>query len=403
MMAATLFLFCAVLSIQGVTSLLLPYRVFLRVSAVLQLICFGVFLTVYFFEPALGTLPELLAAQNSPVLRYSPQFWFLGLFNQIDGSLPHELSWLAVRAWAGLISAVCGAGISLLLSYRRVIRKIVEQPDLDPARSSLRWNMRLGSSLQAAIAVFCFRSITRSRQHRVALAFCWSVVFAILVSMLRQVITSAPERVSLGLIIPTMVMMSFAVVGLRGVFSLPISLKANWVLRVTQLRPTGAYIAATRRSLQLFGMLPILGVSAAMSYHFRPLTQAYRHLGFLAIFGCILVELCLVHFDKVPFTCSFIPGKANFQVVFWGGAFVFMILSLLFGRFELHALERVRSYFILIGSSTAVAAGLWVFNRLHVRTAVIYYDGGLPEVITRLGLTLIPPSVLAKEPKLDNS
>jgi hypothetical protein len=393
--AATLFLFCAVLTVQGIASLLLPYRTFLRVSAFLQLVSFGAFITVYFFEPALGTLAELLAPQNQRVLQYSPQFWFLGLFNQVNGTLPAELSWLAARAWIAISITLFGGAGSLLFSYPRVMKKIVEQPDLDPTRSSRRSVAWLGSSLQAAIAIFCYRSIMRSRQHRVALAFCWSVVFAIFVSMLRRIATNGPEPVSLSLILPTMIMMSFAVAGLRGIFSLPVSLKANWILRVTQLRPTVTYIAATRRSLQVFGVLPVLVFSAALSFHFRPISHAYRHVAFLAIFGFILVEMSLVHFDKVPFTCSFIPGKTNFQIVFWGAVFAFMILSLLFGRYELHTLGWVRSYAILMTMSGLVAIGFWIFNRLHARTAVLYYDEVIPEFITRLGLTLLPLSSVA--------
>jgi len=390
MITATLFLFCAVLTIQGIASLLLPYRFFLRLSAILQLVCFGLFLTVYFFEPALGTLPELLSPPNRPVLEYSPQFWFLDLFNQINGSLPAELSWLATRAWIAFATVILGAAASLLLSYMRVMKKIVEQPDLDPTRSSLRWIPRIGGSLPAAIATFCFRSITRSRQHRIALAFCWSIVFAIFVSILRQVATNPPQPVSRGLITPTLIMMSCAVLGLRGLFSLPISLKANWMLRITQLRPTSNYVAATRRTLQLFGVLPVLAASAALASHFRPTTLAYRHIGFLVIFGCILVELSLMHFDKVPFTCSFVPGKTNIQFVFWAAAFAFTMLSLLFGIYERKALAQLSSYVTLMAWSTSIAVGLWVFNRLRSRTAVIYYDEVLPEIITRLGLTFVP-------------
>lgn len=400
--AATLFLFCSVLTIQGIASLVLPYTLFLRLSAVLQLACFGLFLTVYFFEPAFGTLPELLAPQNQHTMAYLPEFWFLGMFNQINGSLPPQLFWLAARAWIALFTVVAGAGVSLLLSYVRVMKKIVEQPDLDPTRSSARWIPKLGGSLQAAIASFCFRSITRSRQHRIALAFCWSIVFAIFVSMLRQVASRPPEAVSQDLIMPTIIMMSCAVLGLRGVFSLPISLKANWMLRVTQLKPTSDYIAATRRTLYLFGIFPILVASAALAYHFRPLDVAYRHIGFLAIFGCILVEVSLFRFDKVPFTCSFIPGKANVQVVFWGAAFIFMMLSLLFGIYELEALKRLPSYAILMAWSLAVAIGMFTFNRIRARSAVLYYDEVLPEVITRLGLTFLSPSPVSEPPKAEN-
>ena len=99
MVGATLFLFCAVLTFQGLATLLLPRRLFLRLSALLQLAAFGVFISVYFLEPALGTVPELLAPQNQRVIAVSPQFWFLAVFNQINGTLPQELTWLAHRAW----------------------------------------------------------------------------------------------------------------------------------------------------------------------------------------------------------------------------------------------------------------------------------------------------------------
>jgi hypothetical protein len=42
------FLYCAVLTVQGFTALLLPRRIFLRLSAILQLGAFGLFLGVYF-------------------------------------------------------------------------------------------------------------------------------------------------------------------------------------------------------------------------------------------------------------------------------------------------------------------------------------------------------------------
>jgi hypothetical protein len=47
---------------------------------------------------------------------------------------------------------------------------------------------------------------------------------------------SSLHPASLGFLISTIVMMSFAVVGVRVAFSLPISLPANWILRVTSSR-----------------------------------------------------------------------------------------------------------------------------------------------------------------------
>lgn len=398
LIATSAFLYGAVLAIQGLGALLLSRRMFLRMSAVLQLAAFAAILAGRFLQPWLNTFSELTNPGYHALLGWSPTFWFFALFNHINGTLPRELQWVANRAWLALGLVLIGSVSSLALCYLRTMKNTVEQPDLDPAASSIGSLPRLGNSLQSAIALFCFRSITRSRQHRVALAFYWSIVFAIALSMARDTLASGPEPVSLGLIMPTTIMMSFAVVGLRGVFSLPVSLKANWMLRITQLRPTADYIAATRRSLQLFGVLPIVLVAAALALHFRPLPHAFEHVGFLAIFGCILVELSLIRFDKVPFTCSFIPGKTNVQVIFWGAAFVFLILGLLFGAYELQSLQNLRQYLALMASCMTLASSLWIFNRIHARTATLYYEEVLPEVITRLGITLLPPASLTEPP-----
>ena len=45
------------------------------------------------------------------------------------------------------------------------------------------------------------------------------------------------------------------------------------------------------------------------------------HAAFLAAFGLLIIELALTGFAKVPFTCSYLPGKANLKIMFgvyWG-------------------------------------------------------------------------------------
>jgi cytochrome c oxidase subunit IV len=258
---------------------------------------------------------------------------------------------------------------------------------------------RFGNSLQNAIVVFCLRSIARSRQHRVALAFYWSVVIAIALAWIRREISGPPESLEIGFIISSFLMMSFAVLGLRGIFSLPISLNANWMLRITQLRPTHHYIAATRRALLFLGVAPIWTICAALSLHLRPRSQAAEHLAFLALLGCVLVELSLIRFDKVPFTCSYLPGKTNIQAVFWGFAFILLSLGPLIGTYELSTLSNPRHYALMMLSSAGVIAALWIFNRLHARSAVLYFEELPPDVITRLGLIFVPPAQIAEPSK----
>jgi hypothetical protein len=387
MAAASAFLYCSVLTAQGLTALLLPRRLFLRLSAILQLAAFGLFLGVYFVQGTIATPAAMADPANQRLLAWSPSFWFFALFNQLNGSLPPQFSWLASRAWAGLGTVVVGATLSLILCYVRTMKKTVEEPDLVPGAGGSHWAPNLGPPLQTALVLFSFRSLTRSRQHRVLLAFYFSVVFAIALSLLRTVLSApAPIPLSPDFYIPTLMMMSFAVFGLRSVFSLPISPTANWVLRATQLCSSERYVAATRRTLLFLGVAPVWLVSALLSLSFRPFHHVAAHLALLALYGWILSELGLIGFYKVPFTCSYLPGKSNIQLVFWGFLVVLLVVVMSIAEFEQRALHDPILFVSMSSAFAAMASGLWAFNRHQAKSAVIYFEE-LPDVaIQTLGL-----------------
>jgi hypothetical protein len=191
-------------------------------------------------------------------------------------------------------------------------------------------------------------------------------------------------------LISTFLMMTFAVLGLRGVFSLPISLQANWVLRITQLQPTKHYFAATRLTLLLFGVAPTLLVVALLSLNFRPWQHVAQHLAILALLGCLLVEFGLYKFDKVPFTCSYLPGKTNVQVIFWGFAFLVAIFGVTGAVYEQGALHNVSKYATMAGALLAGIIALGTVNRTRAKSAVLYFEEVPTEIIMRLGLLYVP-------------
>jgi hypothetical protein len=392
MAAASVFLFCSVLTVQGFTALLLPRRLFLRLSAILQIVAFGLFLGVYFLQPSITTPAAMALPENHSALAWSPSFWFFALFNQLNGSLPVALRWLARRGWIGLAIVVSGAIVSLLLCYLRTMKKTVEEPDLVPGARGFHWAPGFGSPLQTAIVLFSVRSLTRSRQHRLAFAFYLALICSIALSLLRSDLSNADHRsLNTDFLTATFLMMSFGVFGLRSVFSLPISLTANWVWRVTQLRPSERYIAGTRRSLLSFAVMPIWLISALLSVPFRPLHQVAAHLAVLAVAGWIFVELSLLGFYKVPFTCSYLPGKVHIQVVLWCLLLLVFVLAMSTAEFELPALNDPLRYVGMVAVFVAVALGLWLFNRRRAKSAVLYFEELPPEVITTLGLVSVRP------------
>jgi hypothetical protein len=387
MIAASGFVYGSVLTVQGITALLLPRRMFLRLSAILQLAAFALFLGVYFLQPSLTPPAVIDAPQNQWIFASSPTFWFFAMFNQLNGSLPSPLGWLAQRAWIGLGVITAGSFASLILCYTRTMQKTVEQPDLVPSARGFHWRPMVGGSLTTAVVFFALRTLTRSRQHRVAYVFYLAVVCAIALSVVRGSLAEpVPRPLTSGFLMSTAMMMIFATVGLCRVFSLPISLTANWVLRIAQLRPTEEYFAATRQSLLLIAVLPWWIVSAILSVSFRPEHQVIAHLAVLAIFGSILADLSLIGFSKVPFTCSYLPGKSNIQYVFWGFAMVVIPLVAWATNREMHALSHPRELIGLGFVLTGMAWGLWTFNHHRAKSAVLYYEELPEEVITTLGL-----------------
>lgn len=386
MVGGAVFVYGSVLTVQGLLAWLLPRRWFLRVSSVLQMAAFGYFLANYFLEPPMGAPAFVNAMAAQGRLWAWPSYWLLAVAVEISGLFHGPFVAMARWGWIGLAAAVSGAAVTLVLCYVRTMKKTVEEPDLVPGRRGWRWGVRWGDPLRTAIVRFCGRSLARSRQHRVVYAFFLSVAFAIAISTLRGELENGARPLPSSFAMATCVMLCMAVVGLRSLFSLPVSLRANWVLQVTQLRASGEYLAATRRALLLLAALPVWLVAAGLSVGFRPWAQVVGHLVVLWLVGLILTDLSLVGVEKVPFACSYLPGKSNIQYLFWAFVVIFVPLAAAFSHYELRALQGVARFTLLAAGLAAADAAIWSFNRRKARTAILYYEEQEPVVIQTLGL-----------------
>lgn len=391
MVTATLFLYCSVLTVQGIVNLVLPRRLSLLASAFLQLAAFGTFFATYFLQGTLTSPSEIIAPRNQLLVATSPSFWFFALFNQMNGTLPSYLAWLAQRAWIGLGIAVSGALASLLICYLHAMRRMAEASDLVPGARQFPEILRLGSSLQTAILQFTARTLARSRQHRIILAFYLSIAFAIALNVTRKAIAAGtPRPFTAEFPLMTSLIMIFSVMGFVNVFSLPVSLTANWVLRTTQIWPSDRYITATRQTLLLLSVLPSWMVAVGLGLTYRPLAPVLAHLVVLALFGSILAEASLIGFQKIPFTCSLLPGNTNVQFVFWRTLAGVVLLSVFVTSSEIPALRNRPLYVALVAAMFTAAVILSVYNRRRARSALLYYEELPDEAITSLKL-ISPP------------
>jgi len=388
--AAGVFMFCSALTLQGVAANLLPRQLYLRLSAVLQAALLSIVLVSYFLEPSLESVASLTAGANQRTLAWLPSYWFLGMFQQVNGSMLPAMVPLARRAWMGLGVSVLGAGVALLLSYFRMVPMVVEQPDIAPSRRGRLWSPDFGGSLKSTIVLFAMRTLLRSRQHRMILSFYFGFGVTVLMGYI-DISSGAHRHAAPGggvtFLVASTLLMILTLLALRVVATIPITLQANWIFRTTQVRPPRAYWAAVRTMFVTLGVAPVWLISAAFCgvYPWRPMVG---HQLALLCLGMLLVELCLYRFRKIPFACSYLPGNANIHFMFWGCLAFFILLLDQAARIESLILGHFLSSALLILCIAIVAGGVrWLNHALANPADELLIEEEYPPIMITLNLS----------------
>jgi hypothetical protein len=391
------FVMGCVLSVQGVAAQFLPRRHFLRLSAILQLAAFCLFLAGYFLEPPLEAPEALLAPANQHWLAWLPSYWFWGLFQALNRSLaPPGVGpvWdgLARRALIGLAIAGLGSATVFLLSYFRTIRKIVEEPDIAPGSNvlGLTWLPRFRSPSQTAVVQFSIRTLLRSRQHRLLLVFYLGIGLSFVVLLMGARGPDAPtgqEELSLPALTASLVMMCCWVAGTRIVFSRPLEIRANWIFRVAGSGGAAEYFEAARRSLLVLAVAPVWTISAGLFLVSWPWRPVLSHLAVLGALGIIATDACLYGFRKIPFTCTYLPGKSQIHMVFLA-CYGFLLLVFQAAQFEHSALASPLKTAAILAALCAAAVAARHYSRALAKSdwEGVQFEDSARAVVLRLGL-----------------
>ena len=101
---------------------------------------------------------------------------------------------------------------------------------------------------------------------------------------------------------------------------------------------------------------------------------AATHLAILGLLGAIVAEVCLQGFQKIPFTCSYLPGKTNIHVTFVFSVMVLLQFLAYCAGLELRAMAHPVQYL------TAIAAlgGALLFARWRTAAQTDADDIGIP-------------------------
>ena len=102
---------------------------------------------------------------------------------------------------------------------------------------------------------------------------------------------------------------------MRAAFNLPAELRANWIFQVCETEERRLHIRAARMWIVTMGIVPLFAVLSPVEVIFRGWRLAAIHLSFALLLSLVLLNLLLVWFRKIPFTCSYFPGKTSMAVM----------------------------------------------------------------------------------------
>jgi len=325
------FVALAIAAIQGVLINILTGRGFRRVSPWVQMALMGALIVVLFLTPlACGAIRPLVES-HSPLLRYFPPFWFLAMYVDMlpghpAGALFHEL---APLAWQGLAIAAAAFAITYLTGYWRHSRRVMEGVEAGyggPGRLRRRFdrwvNERLlPHPLERATFHFISNTILRDARHRLFLAAYGGIAIALALPAIVRIGTKAGAPMltwsAAGWLAVPLTLSFFAVSGLRAAFNLPAELRANWIFQVCETEDSMLHIRAARKWIVVMGIVPLFLALTPVELAFRGWLLALIHMSFALLLTLVLLNLLLVWFRKIPFTCSYFPGKTSMAVMFF--------------------------------------------------------------------------------------
>jgi hypothetical protein len=179
--------------------------------------------------------------------------------------------------------------------------------------------------------------------------------------------------------------LSFVLVsGLRAAFNFPSELRANWAFQVSEISGIDGYLAATQKWVVVCAILPLFVLFAPMEFAYFPWRVALFHLSFGITLSILLMEILLIGFRKVPFTCAHLPGKVNLTFLSVMYVFGFTTYSRTMASIEewLVPAPAAAGLFLVSAATAIVLLARWRVRMLGGAPVLDYEDPGNPVICT---------------------
>ena len=305
----------AVVAINGLLTVLVPRsRVHGVTASVRSVLLVGLMLAVPFVF-ALPANADRIAAHSRAMFALPPA-WFLGVERLVFGGADAFTAQLGLIGVAGFSAAAAAAVASYIAIYRRFDRVMLRS--LSVARRLPRLRLSLSTNpWRRAIADFTHATLRRSALHQGVLLGVTACGVALALNRLvdPQVIAwlnradAARVDVVLAVMGAPWLLMFAAGLATRTAIALPLEQRANWIFRMTESESTrvAQLRAVVRIMRQVTVGVPLVLMAPLEWGLFGP--RALFALAANAVCALLWVEVLLRGWRRIPFTCSYTPGK----------------------------------------------------------------------------------------------
>jgi hypothetical protein len=232
---------------------------------------------------------------------------------------------------------------------------------------------------ERAIFQFSGKTLARSRKHQLFLVTYLSVGISLALNFAADVHGGKLILVTDGARAFPFLLAFFVISGFRAVFQFPAELTSNWLFRITEAGWAEISRGVTRKRVLVSGLLPVLILLLPAEIAVWGGWRVPLHTLFQFAAGALLIELMFWTFDKVPFTCSYFPGRTNLSILFL--LYLYGFTNYSFHMAELESAVEQRALYVLL-FFTAAAALLAASWRRHPAASAVRFDASEPTIQT---------------------
>jgi len=185
---------------------------------------------------------------------------------------------------------------------------------------------------------FALAILWRNKAHRLTLAAAAAIGFAMVLVTISGVDLAADARPTARLLAIQPLLYGSLLVAFRHLLRVPAELRANWAIQIAWQGKARAFANGVQAAAMLSIALPaILAVAPPIAFAAGvPFAAGHALLGVAG--AAIVLEVLMLSYDKVPFTCTYLPGD-NMRAVAPLYGVMFLVGAALFARLELAILS----------------------------------------------------------------